>query len=191
MLEPIRKESTRVADGRRIGIRTTVLTSLSSVSCYVFARKVIPVNDAETRQETIYPGAEVLSSQEEHATEYADKGYAKLLFDRYPSGNMYSDFSDITFGEATFFALVEPFAIADKDNTRAMVRNIPDWQPAKGDIFALVVNGSILKWLECIGSTGQSIHSDHGTKFVFNVRDELASLEPFISIADSLKPDGS
>ena len=190
MLKPIRSESSRIADGRRIGVRTTVLTSLSSISCYVFARKVIPVVDTEERKETIYPGAEVLSSQEEHATEYEDKGYAKLLFDHYSSGSMYSDMSDITIGDPTFYALVEPFDIADIDSTRQMIRNIPDWQPSKGDIFALVVNGSILKWLECLGGGGQSLHSDHGVKYAFNVRDELSHLEPFITIADTLKPDG-
>lgn len=188
MLEPIRTESNRVTDGRRVAARSVVITSLSAINCYVFSRKVIPVVDNEQRQETIYPGAEVLGSQEEHATEYQDKGYAKLLFDRFSGGSMYSDMSDITIGESTFYGQVEPFNIDDKDSLRNMIRNVPDWQPAKGDIFALVVGGEIIKWLECIGSAGQSFNSDHGAKFAFNVRDELAHLEPFISIEDTLKP---
>jgi hypothetical protein len=188
MLKPIRKEATRVADGRRMAARSIVITSLSAVDCHVFRRYVEPVSQQEDRYATVYPGAEVLSSQEEHATRYEEQGYAKILFDHFVGGSMWSDGSGINIGEATIRAQVEPFDIEDYESIRQMQRNVPDWKPQKGDIFGLIIDENTVKWLECLGSTGQSLQGNHGEVYAFNVRDSLEHLEPFISQEELLKP---
>ncbi|ELY6121689.1 TPA: hypothetical protein LUJ82_003220 [Acinetobacter baumannii] len=188
MLKPIRKEATRVADGRRMAARSIVITSLSAVDCHVFRRYVEPVNQQEDRYATVYPGAEVLSSQEEHATRYEEQGYAKILFEHFVGGSMWSDGSGINIGEATIRAQVEPFHIEDYESIRQMQRNVPDWTPQKGDIFGLIIDENTVKWLECLGSTGQTLQGNHGEVYSFNVRDSLEHLEPFISQEELLKP---
>lgn len=187
MLKPIRQETNRVMDGRRMAARSVVITSLSAVDCHVFRRKVDPINDQQTRNETVYPGAEVLGSQEEHATHYEDQGYAKMLFDHFAAGSMWSDGSDVNIGEAIISAQVEPFNIDDYGVIRQMQRNIPDWTPEKGDIFALLISEDTIKWLECIGATGISLPSSHGVKYMFNVRDSLEYLDPFNSQVEDLR----
>lgn len=189
MLKPVRKEATRVADGRRFAARSIVITNLSSIECYVYRRNIVPINANEARQETIYAGAVVLSSQEEHATEYEDLGYAKLLFDHFSGGSLHNDMDDINSGDPIFYAQIEPFDLAYIESQRDMIRNVPDWQPKKGDIFALLISEDTIKWLECVGSQGQSIHSDYGNKYVLNLRDPLDHLEPFISQEDLLTPE--
>ncbi|MDH2636790.1 hypothetical protein QDS01_17925 [Acinetobacter nosocomialis] len=188
MLKPIRKEATRVADGRRMAARSVVITSLSAVDCHVFRRYVEPVNQKEDRYATVYPGAEVLSSQEEHATRYEEQGYAKILFEHFVGGSMWSDGSGINIGEATIRAQVEPFHIEDYESIRQMQRNVPDWAPQKGDIFGLIIDENTVKWLECLGATGQTLQGNHGEVYSFNVRDSLEHLEPFISQEELLKP---
>ncbi|MBJ9425219.1 hypothetical protein [Acinetobacter seifertii] len=188
MLKPIRNEATRVADGRRMAARSVVMTSLSAVDCHVFRRYVEPVSQQEDRYATVYPGAEVLSSQEEHATRYEEQGYAKILFEHFVGGSMWSDSSGLNIGESTIRAQVEPFNIDDYESIRQMQRNVPDWKPQKGDIFGLIIDENTVKWLECLGSTGQSLQGNHGEVYAFNVRDSLEHLEPFISQEELLKP---
>lgn len=168
--------------------RSIVITSLSAGDCHVFRRYVDPVNDQQTRNETVYPGAEVLGSHEEHATRYELQGFAKLLFDRFTGGSIWSNSVDLNIGEATISAQVEPFNIEDYGLIKQMQSNIPDWTPEKGDIFALMISDQSIKWLECIGVKGISLPISHGVKYMFNVRDPLEHLEPFTSQEDLLKP---
>lgn len=179
MLRPIRQETNRVAAGRRLAARSIVITHLSALNSFVFRRQIDPIKDGETRAESVYPGAELLSTQEEHATSYKELGYAKVLLDSFIPGSVFNDYSDINVGEPTFNAQVEPFFIENAESSREMLRNIPDWRPRKGDIFALIIDESTIKWIECIGSIGQSLTEDHGEKYVFNTRDSLSHLEPF------------
>ncbi len=179
MLKPIRKESNRVVDGRRFAARSVVLSNLSAIECYAYRREVEPVNNIESRNETIYVGAMVLSSQEEHATKYVDLGYAKILFNRFTGGSIHNDADDINSGEAIFNAQIEPFDIEFYESPRQMIRNVPDWTPKKGDIFALIIDSDTIKWIECVGVQGHNIHSDYGSTYILNVRDSLGHLEPF------------
>ena len=189
MLKPIRKESSRVVDGRRFAARSVVLSNLSAIECYAYRREVEPVNDVESRNETIYVGAMVLSSQEEHATKYVDLGYAKILFDRFTGGSIHNDADDINSGEAIFNAQIEPFDIEFYESPRQMIRHVPDWTPKKGDIFALIIDSDTIKWIECVGVQGHNIHSDYGSTYILNVRDSLEHLEPFIDQDELLKPE--
>ncbi|APV37724.1 hypothetical protein [Acinetobacter soli] len=179
MLRPIRQETNRVAAGRRLAARSIVITHLSALNSFVFRRQIDPIKDGETRAESVYPGAELLSTQEEHATSYKELGYAKVLLDSFIPGSVFNDYSDINVGEPAFNAQVEPFFIENSESGREMLRNIPDWRPRKGDIFALIIDESTIKWIECVGSIGQSLTEDHGEKYVFNTRDSLSHLEPF------------
>lgn len=191
MLKPIKKESNRVADGRRYAARSIVLTNLSAIECYAYRREVEPVTDTETRNESVYVGAMVLSSQEEHATKYVDLGYAKMLFDRFTAGSIHNDADDLNIGEAVFNAQIEPFDIEFYESPRMMIRNEPDWTPKKGDIFALIIDQDTVKWLECVGVQGHNLQSDYGATYVLNYRDNLDHLEPFIDEEDLLKPQSN
>ena len=188
MLRPIRPETNRVATGRRFAARSVVITHLSALDSFVFRREVDAIKNGETRAESIYPGAELLSSQEEHATRYEDLGYAKILLDNFIPGSVFNDYSDINVGEVSFNAQVEPYFIENADSGREMLKNVPDWRPRKGDVFALIIDADTIKWIECVGSMGQSLTDDHGEKYVFNVRDSLSHLEPFIHQEELLKP---
>ncbi len=191
MLSPINPIANRVAEGRRFASRSIVLTNLSSISCFAFRRKVIPAVEGETRAESIYPGGFVLSSSEEHATEYEDLGYAMLLLNKFSGGSMHNDGDDINFGEAVFYAQIEPVNKADYGKRTEMLKNIPDWQPKKGDVLAMVISEDIIKWVEVTGVTGQTLNSQHGVEYVLNVRDKLMHLDPFKQEDDLLEPDDS
>jgi hypothetical protein len=87
MLKPVNPVANRVAEGRRVASRSIVLTSQSAVSSYVFRRSVVPAVAGESREETVWEGGMVLSDHEEHATEYAEQGYAMVLFDKFSGGS--------------------------------------------------------------------------------------------------------
>ncbi|MCO8088180.1 hypothetical protein [Acinetobacter indicus] len=191
MLKPINPISNRVADGRRFAARSIVITSLSALSCFVFRRRILPVVEGESRDESIYPGGHVLSNFDEHAVEYDEQGHAMLLFDKLPGGSMHSDGDSINIGEAMFYAQIEPFHFSDYGQRQNMLKNIPDWKPKKGDILAMVVSEDLIKWVEIVGVTGQTLHAHHGDKYVLNVRDRLEHLEPFITQESLLVPESN
>lgn len=188
MLKPINSVANRVAEGRRFASRSVVITNLSSIECLVFRRSVVPAVEGESREDTIWEGGMMLSEQEEHATEYQEQGYAMLLLDKFSGGSIHSSGDDINSGEAMFYAQIEPFHYADYESKANMLRNTPDWKPEKGDILAMVVNADLIKWVEVVGVTGQSLHAQHGERYVLNIRDNLMHLEPFIHHEDLLKP---
>lgn len=188
MLKPINSVANRVADGRRFASRSVVITNLSAIECLVFRREVLPAVEGESREETIWEGGMQLSEHEEHATEYKEQGYAMMLLDKFTGGSIHSDGADINAGEAMFYAQIEPFHYADYESKAQMLRNTPDWKPKKGDILAMVVSEDLIKWVEVIGVSGQSLHAQHGERYVLNIRDNLMHLEPFIKHEDLLKP---
>lgn len=191
MLKPISNIAERVAAGRKFASRSIVITSLSAVSCFAFRREIVQAVEGESRDETIWEGGMLISEQEEHATEYKDLGYAMVLFNKLMGGSLHSDDNDINIGEAILYAQIEPFHYENYGSSHEMLRNVPDWRPKKGDIFAMVISEDIIKWVECVGVTGQSIHAQHGETYVLNVRDSLMHLEPFKSQEDVLKPSAS
>ncbi len=188
MLKPINNVANRVAEGRRFASRSIVLTNLSAIECKVFRRSVVPAEDNETRAETIWEGGMMLGDDDEHATEYQDQGFAMMLLDKFTGGSIHSDGEDINSGEAMFYAQIEPFHYADYESKSQMLRNTPDWEPVKGDIFAMVISKDVIKWAEVIGVSGQSLHAHHGKRYILNIRDRLMHLEPFITQDDVLKP---
>lgn len=190
MLKPINTISNRVADGKRFASRSIVISNLSAIACLVFRREVIPAEDGKSREETIWEGGMMLSSQEEHATEYKEQGFAILLLDKFSGGSIHSDGDDINSGEAIFYAQIEPFHYEDYEQKSQMMRNIPDWKPQKGDIFAMVISDDLIKWVEVVGITGQSLHAHHGERYVLNIRDSLMHLEPFTNQENLLEPRG-
>ena len=191
MLKPINRISNQVAEGRRFASRSIVLTNLSGIECRVFRREVVPAEDSESRDETIWEGGMVLSDEEAHATEYKEQGYAVMLLDKFTGGSIHSDGDDINSGEAMFYAQIEPFHYEDYGSKAQMLRNTPDWKPKKGDIFAMIINAELIKWAEVVGISGQSLHAHHGERYVLNIRDSLMHLEPFITQEDVLKPQSN
>lgn len=188
MLKPINSVANRVAEGRRFASRSVVITNLSAIECLVFRREVIPAEDGETRDETIWEGGITLSDSDAHATEYKEQGYAFMLLDKFSGGSIHSDGDDINSAEAMFYAQIEPFHYEDYTSKAQMLRNVPEWKPKKGDIFAMVIEEDLIKWVEVIGVTGQSLHAHHGERYVLNIRDSLAHLAPFIQHEELLKP---
>ncbi|WP_151812433.1 hypothetical protein [Acinetobacter bereziniae] len=189
MLKPINNVASRIADGRRFASRSIVMTKFSSIECFVFRRTVIPAESGETREETIWEGGQILSDSDEHATEYIEQGYAMLLFDHFTGGSLHSDANDINIGEAMLYAQIEPFYLDNYPNKSEMVKHVPEWVPKKGDVFGLVIREDLIKWLECIGVTGQSIHSDYGDRYILSVRDSLMHLEPFKNHQNIMLPE--
>ena len=187
MLKPVNPVANRVAEGRRVASRSIVLTSQSAVSSYVFRRGVVPAVAGESREDTVWEGGMVLSDHEEHATEYTEQGYAMVLFDKFSGGSMHSDGDDINSGESILYAQIEPFNLDDYGSHRKMLVNTPDWKPQKGDVFALVIEEDLIKWVECVGVTGQSLHAQHGETYVLNIRDSLMHLDPFKNPEDFIK----
>lgn len=191
MLKPINPVANRIADGRRFASRSIVLSNLSAIACFVFRRQVVEAVPGESREETIWEGGMSLSDHEEHATEYVEQGYAMMLFDKFSGGSIHSDGDDINPGEAILYAQIEPFYYADYQNRGNMMRNVPDWKPKKGDVFAMLVADDLIKWVECVGVTGQSLHAQHGERYVLNVRDSLMHLEPFKNQEEILMPQSN
>lgn len=191
MLKPINPIANRVAEGRRFASRSIVLTNLSRIECVVFRREVIPAEENQAREDTIWEGGLVLSDADEHATEYKKQGYAMLLMDKFSGGSIHSDGDDINSGEAIFYAQIEPFHYEDYESNSQMLRNTPEWKPKKGDIFAMVIAEGLIKWIEVMGVSGQSLHAQHGERYVLNIRDSLMHLEPFINQEQLLKPESN
>ncbi len=151
MLKPINPISNQVAEGRRFASRSIVITNLSAIECVVFRREVIPAVASEDRDETVWEGGLLLSDGDEHATKYEKQGYAMMLFDKFSGGSIHSDGDDINSGEAVFYAQIEPFHYEDYESKAQMLRNAPDWKPKKGDIFAMVIDEDLIKWVEVVG----------------------------------------
>lgn len=191
MLKPISSVANRVAEGKRFASRSIVMTSFSAIESIVFRREVIPAEDGLERDETIWEGGMVLSDSDAHATEYKKQGYAIILLDKFSGGSIHSDGEDINSGEALFYAQIAPFHYEDYPSKSNMIRNTPDWKPQKGDIFAMIVSDDLIKWIEVIGVTGQSLHAHHGERYVLNVRDSLMHLEPFKNQENLLKPSSN
>lgn len=179
MLKPINNVANRVTDGRRYASRSIVISKLSAIACFVFRRQVVQAVDGETREETMWEGGQVLSDHEEHATEYVEQGYAMMVFDSFTGGSIHSDGDDINIGEAIVYAQIEPFFFENYPIKSDMLRHVPNWKPKKGDVFGLVISENLIKWLECVGVTGQSVHASHGERYALNVRDSLMHLDPF------------
>lgn len=179
MLKPINSVANRIADGRRFASRSVVVSGLSSIACFVFRRQVIPAEVGETREETIWEGGQILSEHEQHATEYVEQGHAMMLFDHFTGGSIHSDGDDINSGEALIYAQIEPFNLDDYPVKAKMLRDVPDWKPTKGDVFGLVISEDLIKWLECVGVSGQSAHTQYGERYVLNIRDSLMHLDLF------------
>lgn len=191
MLKPINPISNRVAEGRKHASRAVVVSSLSSVSAFVFRREISPVKDGEGRYDTIYEGGLVLSDIDDHAVEYKEQGHAIVLFDHITGGSIHSDGDDTNIGEEVFYAQIEPIHFSDYGKRAQMLKNVPDWKPIKGDIFALVVSQDIIKWVEVLGISGQSLHSHYGERYVLNVRDRLMHLDPFKNHEEIMQPQAN
>jgi hypothetical protein len=193
MLKPITPIAANVSFGRKRLTRQVVLTSLAGIACYAYRREVIPYEADRTRDESIFPDGIVLSSEDHHATRYTEAGYATVMFDHFTGGSMQNDFDDINAGEAMMQAQIEPFKLEhyESQDFDQLIDDAPEWTPKKGDLFALVVADGLIKWMECIGVSGQSLHAQHGTRYMLNVRDRLTHLEPFISIENALLPESN
>lgn len=188
MLKPISNVATRIAEGRKRAARSMVLTHVSSVTCVAFRRGVKQVEADKSRDETMFPNGIVFSGDDQHAIDYDFQGYCMLLVDRFFGSTMTNMGDDVLSGDAMFMAQIEPFHIENYGDPNDMLNLNPDWQPKKGDIFAMIVGEKILKWVEVIGITGQTLHGNHGEKYALNIRDRLEHLEVFIQQEQILSP---
>lgn len=189
MLKPINSAAQRIADGRRYAARSIVMTNFSSVACYFYRRQIVSVENNIERDESIFPDGYVLSGSEHHATEYEYQGVAMALMDRFVGGSMHYAGDDVNSGENVMYAQIEPFHEENYGKASDMMRNKPDWSPKKGDVMAMVIDEDLIKWAEVVGVTGQNLQSNHGEKYVLNIRDKLMHLDPFKLHEDMLKPE--
>lgn len=176
MMNPIVNQ---VANGRRVGARSIVLSSLSSLYCNVFEKVIDDVNDSEQRHDFIYGDeVEMLSKGDEHAFSYKEKGYAKLLFEHFNGGSIYASEEQIDGMEQSFFAQIEPI---DADLTgREQLIQMPNWTIKTNDILAIRVTDNYMLYLEVVGIQGQALSADYGIKYRLNKRDDFNYIEPMI-----------
>lgn len=174
MINPI---ASRVAQGRHFGARQIVLSSLSSLDCAVFAKVIDGVAMAEQNdRDTFIYGDDIekLSSGDEHAFSYQEKGVAKLLLDKFAGGAIHKDWANIDSSDNVFYGQIEPYTL-DKD-FRDNVLNRPNWQIASNDILAIVFDGAVVMYFEVVGIEGQSLVGNWGVKYRLNKRDDFAYL---------------
>lgn len=186
MLKPINPIAKKITNGRHIGARHIVLTSLSSLDCIVFKKVIDNIhskNNINERDAFIY-GDEVekLSSSDEQAFSYEEKGFARLLFDRYAGGALHKGFEFADGEENTFYGQIEPYQL--ELGVRENVINLPHWRIESNDVLAVAIDGNVIAYYEVVGTQGQSIADEYGIKYKLNKRDDIDYLFDDIDIEE-------
>lgn len=169
----------RVAEGRRLAIRSIVMTHIANIPCVVWRKKVNPITDGVDREDESWGGLGVLSEGDEHAIEYEQIGLARILLDRFPGGTVNSSATLVDSSDESIIASIEPYI--EGVEGRQLFMQLPDWEPKTGDMFGFLISDEALIWLELVSIMGQSFMTDFGTKYMLNKRDNPISIEPFKS----------
>lgn len=178
---------TQVADGRRRAVRSIVMGSLASIPCQVWRKVLIP-NQPATPTGTGFGWSDVATSEADAPQyDYEEIGYAYMLIDRFVGAAVLENNSMTDGGEAAFMAQIEPYD-PNLTNDRERVASIPNWQPKKGDVFALLISADFVSWAEVVGIDGVSLMPDVGKRYTLNKLDSVDHLEPLRAEYDD-RPD--
>lgn len=175
----LRIETKLVADGRRLASRAIVLQSLQSMPCYAFRRVILPVTDSHFTHRTheTWGGLGVASDLDEHAFDYEALGHCMVAIEHFLGGTIHDNGLLIQPDEVSMTGQVEPYNPKLKGTER--LKNLPDWQPQKGDLFCLLLGQDNYLYMECIGKMGTSLMADFGVRYAFNQKFNLDFLTTF------------
>lgn len=162
----------RVANGRRLGARITVMGAMAAIPAQIWRRKDVPDQPVTQTTTGLTWESVQMSEQEDYNYAYAVVGRAMVLFDATVAGNVFENGSLIDVGTSATLAQIEPF---DEQYTsqRDRALNIPDLQLMVNDVVALLFHEDFILWYEIVTTTGQSLVADVGQKYVLNKRDDI------------------
>jgi hypothetical protein len=175
-----------LANGRRLAVRSVVMTALASFSCVTYRKEVIPIdNSGSARDDVTWGGIGVTQSaaQDDHAINYDFIGNSRLLLlDPYGGGNVLNNDSMVDMSAISAMALIEPYDLDIPLNQWAKI--IPAWEIHKGDIVGMILGNSSnhLIFMEIVEVEGTSAMADYGRRYKLNKRDDLNNLEPFSTL---------
>ncbi|WP_151765782.1 hypothetical protein [Acinetobacter colistiniresistens] len=176
MLRPVNPIVSRVTEAKRRAARSSVLTSPSTLDCMIFEKQIDQPNTDEQRNE-IYGDVEMLGSSDEQAFSYVEKGFAKLLLEKFNGGTIFKDSAGIDGFEQSFYGQIEP-VIPDLERRQQLIQ-VPDWQIKNNDVLAVIITAERIIYLEVVSPDGQAFVDDFGTKYRLNKRDDFNFIEPF------------
>lgn len=162
----------RIANGRRLGARITVIGALAAIPAQVWRRQVVPDQPVTQTTTGLTWESVQMSELDDYNYNYELVGRAMVLFDATVAGNVFENGSLIDTGDAAAIAQIEPY---DEQYTsqRDRALNEPDLQLKIGDVIALLFHEDFLLWYEIVTTTGQSLVADVGQKYVLNKRDDI------------------
>lgn len=171
-----------IANGRRMAVRSVVMTALASFSCVTYRKEILPVTEGQARDENTWGGLGVMQAAalDDHAIDYQFLGNSRLLLvDRFSGGNVLNNDSMVDSESVSAMALIEPYDLDLPLNEWA--KAIPTWEIHKGDLVGMIMGDSSnhLIFMEVVEIMGSSAMADYGRKYVLNKRDDLNHLEPF------------
>lgn len=173
----LRIENRLVASGQRLTNRIITLRSQSVIPAFVFRRVVKPVTNSDNeRKFDTWAGLGVVSNSEDHAIDYEPLGHAMVLMLDMLGGASHDTGMFILPEEMSSMALIEPYDIELEGDER--LKNAPDWEPKKGDLFCLLLNEH-KEYHECTGVMGLSMMANHGKRYALAQRFDLNYLDAF------------
>lgn len=184
MLNQVNPIVNRVTEGKRRAARATVLTSPSTLDCMVFEKQIDQPNNDDQRKE-MYGDVEMLGSSDEQAFSYVEKGFAKLLLEKFTGGTITKEWSSIDGFEQAFYGQIEPI-IPELDRRQQLIQ-VPDWYFKGNEVLAVIITPEKIIYLEVIAPEGQAFVEDFGSKYRLNKRDDFNFVEPFISYPYEIK----
>lgn len=168
----------QLANGRRIAARSLIMNGgISVFQAAIYRRTVTGTKAAEDRDDEAWGGIGTTTDSDNHAVDYSELGPAKMMLDRFSGGGMLDNGDLVNPEVATSMAVIEPYDDSTLEDDRAVT--IPDWEPAVGDLVAMIVDTKLIVWMEVVGIPSQTIMQDHGKRYFLNKRDDLTYMEPF------------
>lgn len=162
----------RVADGRRLGARITVMGALAAIPAQIWRRKEVPDQPVTQTTTGLTWESVQMSELDDYNYNYEAVGTAMVLFDATVAGNVFENGSLIDTGDAAAIAQIEPYD-EQYESQRDRALNIPDIRLKNGDVIALLFHADFIVWYEIVTTTGQSLVADVGQKYVLNKRDDI------------------
>ncbi|RSN83372.1 hypothetical protein EA770_07195 [Acinetobacter baumannii] len=177
----------RVANGRHLAARRVVMNTLGTIPAQVWRKRIVYSNqaDAHSPADPLSFEANALSIQDEPNYEYDPLGFAFVLADKFNGGVIHKNYSMNNPSDLTVIAQIAAYD-PELDSLADQINNIPDLQFQEGDLLALMIYQGFIVWFEIVGTTGQTLIAEFGTKYILNRRDEL-SIDPVKSEVESRK----
>lgn len=173
----LRIENELVTNGQRLANRIITLRSQSVIPTFAFRRVVLPVGDStKDRDRDTWSGLGSVSNSDEHAIDYEPLGHAMVLMLDSLGGAYHDTGMFVLPEEMSSIVLVEPYDIELEGDER--LKNMPNWEPKKGDLFCFMLNGH-KEYHEVTGIMAQAMLASAGKRYAMNQRFDLDYLDAF------------